>query len=303
MPGVTPRWRRMNATVCRVRFADCDLDRRSRSWALPRSAASRSTAARAVNAHVVHRRRRLRLRARLSLLQRVSRRQGVRARPDSRDAGRALQRRPRLRADEPLDRVRPSLRRDRGPRPADRPDARGAIRLPARHALDPDRRRARRLRAGFRRAVLLDPPRRPLARPDGARRARPDRRRGRADRRHGDHDHPDRGARPRRRERDAAQPVGDVDRRRDDSDRDPDRPVHAPHLRPGRVLEGTAIGVVLLLLAVFGGGWIDDQPDAARAGSTTTAPRSRSWSSSTASPRPCCRCGCCSRRATTSRRS
>ena len=35
------------------------------------------------------------------------------------------------------------------------------------------------------------------------------------------------------------------------------------HLRPGRVLEGTAIGVVLLLAAVFGGGWIDDQPDAA----------------------------------------
>jgi carbon starvation protein len=32
------------------------------------------------------------------------------------------------------------------------------------------------------------------------------------------------------------------------------------HLRPGRVLEGTAIGVALLLLAVFGGGWIDDSP-------------------------------------------
>jgi carbon starvation protein len=30
------------------------------------------------------------------------------------------------------------------------------------------------------------------------------------------------------------------------------------HLRPGRVLEGTAIGVALLLLAVAGGGWIDD---------------------------------------------
>jgi carbon starvation protein len=29
------------------------------------------------------------------------------------------------------------------------------------------------------------------------------------------------------------------------------------HIRPGRVLEGTAIGVVLLLLAVFGGGWVD----------------------------------------------
>jgi carbon starvation protein len=32
------------------------------------------------------------------------------------------------------------------------------------------------------------------------------------------------------------------------------------HLRPGRVLEGPAIGVVLLLAAVFGGGWIDDHP-------------------------------------------
>ena len=45
----------------------------------------------------------------------------------------------------------------------------------------------------------------------------PDRRRGRADRRHGDHDHPDRRARPRRRQRDAAQPVGHVDRRGNDS--------------------------------------------------------------------------------------
>jgi carbon starvation protein len=32
------------------------------------------------------------------------------------------------------------------------------------------------------------------------------------------------------------------------------------HLRPGRVLEGTAIGVVLLLLAVFGGSWVDAHP-------------------------------------------
>jgi len=32
------------------------------------------------------------------------------------------------------------------------------------------------------------------------------------------------------------------------------------HLRPGRVLEATAIGVVLLLLAVFAGGWVDDHP-------------------------------------------
>ncbi len=32
------------------------------------------------------------------------------------------------------------------------------------------------------------------------------------------------------------------------------------NIRPGRVLEATAIGVALLLLAVFGGGWIDDSP-------------------------------------------
>src|SRR3569623_283898 len=32
------------------------------------------------------------------------------------------------------------------------------------------------------------------------------------------------------------------------------------HIRPGRVLEGTLIGVALLLLAVVGGGWIDHHP-------------------------------------------
>lgn len=32
------------------------------------------------------------------------------------------------------------------------------------------------------------------------------------------------------------------------------------HLRPGRVLEATAIGVSLLLLSVIGGGWIDNAP-------------------------------------------
>jgi len=31
-------------------------------------------------------------------------------------------------------------------------------------------------------------------------------------------------------------------------------------LRPGRVLEGSALGVILLLLSVAGGGWIDQQP-------------------------------------------
>src|SRR5690606_12845242 len=32
------------------------------------------------------------------------------------------------------------------------------------------------------------------------------------------------------------------------------------NIRPGRVLEGTAIGVALLLFAVFAGGWVDDHP-------------------------------------------
>ncbi len=34
--------------------------------------------------------------------------------------------------------------------------------------------------------------------------------------------------------------------------------IYMRNVRPGRVLEGTAIGVSLLMLAVFGGGWIDD---------------------------------------------
>jgi carbon starvation protein len=36
--------------------------------------------------------------------------------------------------------------------------------------------------------------------------------------------------------------------------------VYLRHLRPGRVLEATAIGVALLLFAVVGGGWLDAQP-------------------------------------------
>jgi len=33
--------------------------------------------------------------------------------------------------------------------------------------------------------------------------------------------------------------------------------VHLRHLRPGRILEGSIIGVALMLLAVWGGGWVD----------------------------------------------
>jgi carbon starvation protein len=36
--------------------------------------------------------------------------------------------------------------------------------------------------------------------------------------------------------------------------------VYMRSIRPGRVLEGSAIGVALLLLAVWGGGWVDQHP-------------------------------------------
>ncbi len=36
------------------------------------------------------------------------------------------------------------------------------------------------------------------------------------------------------------------------------------NIRPGRVLEGSLIGVALLLLRVVGGGWVDHHPDVAR---------------------------------------
>lgn len=36
--------------------------------------------------------------------------------------------------------------------------------------------------------------------------------------------------------------------------------VYMRNIRPGRVLEGSVLGVVLLLLAVAGGGWLDEQP-------------------------------------------
>ena len=79
--------------------------------------------------------------------------------------------------------------------------------------------------------------------------------------------------------------------------------VYMRWIRPGRVLEATAIGLVLLVVALYVGQWVAEHPDAradvhaerhdARAG--------RSWP--TASRRRCCRCGCCSRRATTCPRS
>ena len=75
-------------------------------------------------------------------------------------------------------------------------------------------------------------------------------------------------------------------------------------LRPGRVLETTAIGVALLLLAIIAGGWVAGVRRRARrrlhadAGGDRVLP-----DRATASSPPCCRSGCCSRRATTCRRS
>ena len=224
------------------------------------------------------------------------------ARRDARDAGRAPEQRPRLRADASLDRVRPSLRGDRRSRPADRPDARGAVRLPARHAVDPGRRGARRLRAGHDDPVPVDASQRPQPRPDGARRARPGRRLRRDHRHADDHDHPDRRARPGRRQRDEAQPVGHLDGVRDHSDRDPGRAVPAQH-PPGP--RARSLADRRRAVAARGGRRRLGRCTIRRCArcSTSTASRSRGSSSATASSPRCCRCGCCSRRATTCRRS
>ena len=78
--------------------------------------------------------------------------------------------------------------------------------------------------------------------------------------------------------------------------------VYMRSIRPGKVGEASAFGVVVLLLAIWYGQYVAQ--DAAReAPSPTARPRWRGPSSSTAPSPPCCRYGCCSRRATTSARS
>ncbi len=79
--------------------------------------------------------------------------------------------------------------------------------------------------------------------------------------------------------------------------------VYLRWLRPGRVLEASAIGIVLLVFALFAGHWASEAAVARR---DVHAERHRRWRIVVmvyASARRCCRCGCCSRRATTSRRS
>ena len=139
-----------------------------------------------------------------------------------------------FRPDEPVDRLRPSLRRDLRRRPADRPDAGGPVRLSARHHLADRRRRARRRRAGFHDSHLVDPARRQVARPDGEGRSEPGRRPGGHGRDPRDHDHPARRPRAGRRQRAARQPVGAVHDRDHDSDRAADGLVDEESSGPAR---------------------------------------------------------------------
>ena len=138
------------------------------------------------------------------------------------------------------------------------PGARGADGLPAGHDLDRRRRHLRRRGAGPRRHVLLDAPRRQEPRPDGPRGDRPRRRHRRPDRGLRHHDHHPGGARPGRRQRARRVAVGRVLHRADD----PDRAVHGrlPAHDPARAgcSRPPRIGVVLLLLAIVGGGYVED---------------------------------------------
>ena len=88
------------------------------------------------------------LRDRLPLLRALHRQEGARGRPQAGDARRAARQRRRLPADGPARPVRPPLRRDRRRRPARRPRARRPDGLPARDDLDHRRRHLRRRRAG-----------------------------------------------------------------------------------------------------------------------------------------------------------
>ncbi len=79
--------------------------------------------------------------------------------------------------------------------------------------------------------------------------------------------------------------------------------VYLRFLRPGRVSEVSLIGVALLLLAVVSGGWVAETAWGADWFTPVQGDAVPGASSSTASPPRCCRCGCCSPRATTCRRS
>ena len=165
-------------------------------------------------------RRGLQLPRRLSILQQADRGEGVRARRQSRDSRRAVERWARLRADEPLDRIRPPFRRDCGTGAAGWSDARGAVRLSPGRDLDHCRCRARRRCSGLRHPRLVDSAQWKVARTDGEGGDRASGGIHGARRRVGNHGGAHRRARTRRRQRAAIQSVGHGDDRPDDSDRD-----------------------------------------------------------------------------------
>jgi carbon starvation protein len=67
--------------------------------------------------------------------------------------------------------------------------------------------------------------------------------------------------------------------------------VYLRRIRPGEVLEVSVLGFILVMLAIWGGQWVSQHPAVAGI-FTLTAPAMDS-------PRPPCRCGCCSRHGTT----
>ena len=126
--------------------------------------------------HLAGARGRVHVPGRLPLLREVYRGESDGAQRHARHAGRAPGRRQGLRPDQQVGGHRPPLRGHRRPRTPGRSHAGRAVRLPAGHALADRRGGAGRLRPGLRDPVLLDPARRQVARPDGARGGQPARR-------------------------------------------------------------------------------------------------------------------------------
>ena len=103
---------------------------------------------------------------------------------------------------------------------------------------------------------LLHPPRWPQPRPDGARRAGSGRRLGGAGGHHDDHDHPDRVLGLVIVNAHEAQPLGHGHGAAATIPVAMLIGIYMRGIRPGRVLEGSLIGIALLLLCVVGGGWV-----------------------------------------------
>ena len=126
--------------------------------------AGRTAPRRAGECDVAGDRRVVHLHHRLSFLRPVDRQHRAGRECRAANAGLSTQRRPRLRADEPLRALRPSFRRHRRRRTTRGAGTRRADGLSPGDSVDPRRRGVRRRRAGHDRAVPLDTARRPLAR-------------------------------------------------------------------------------------------------------------------------------------------